>query len=146
MKIIYTNCPKRYDLPGSVRNLITHSEFRHLHKVEVADGEFELQMLAYSRACKEVEEPYFSAAGEDVLESFEEAGMSGFIVKVQISQYSTTGKLRKLIYDKARSFMQETDADEKTLNLMKDRPKAYFWAKWIVEELILEDEVGEQNW
>lgn len=50
------------------------------------------------------------------------------IVKVQISQFSSDGKLHVLIYNKDQSVLYEAEATKAIAKLMGDRPKAFFHA------------------
>lgn len=77
------------------------------------------------------------------------------IVKVQISQFSSDGESRMLIYDEKRQHEFEDIASKQILELMKRRPKAFFEAEiiphpknWLQGEKVINiiKEAEWQNW
>lgn len=68
------------------------------------------------------------------------------IVKVQVSQFSSDGVTRCLIYNADRSFTYEGGLNQDMVDVMAGRPKAYFEAIMGSGGLEIGDEVTEQDW
>lgn len=73
--------------------------------------------------------------------------MKGFIVKVQISQFSNDSKVRMLIYNEDRSIFFETEEPEDgILQIMDGRPKIYCDAHLEGTNVVLDKETSWQDW
>lgn len=76
------------------------------------------------------------------------------IVKIQISQFSSTGNIMMLIYNKSRSVEYKEVAPEELIKLMKGAPKKIFNASMVKDvrpgvkgRLIkIEEEAPWQDW
>ena len=71
------------------------------------------------------------------------------IVKVQASMASSDGGKHCLIYDKTKDVYYQTSEPEEVkplLEVLKNRPKAYFKAEVVDTKIQLREEVKAQNW
>lgn len=72
--------------------------------------------------------------------------MKEFPVKVQISQLSSDGKTRVLIYDRQQRHKYEGEATPEVLMMSHGRAKFFAWAHMEGTVLTLGDEAPEQPW
>lgn len=75
------------------------------------------------------------------------------IVKVQISQFSSDGQKRMLVYDRKRKYEFEDVVTPEILGIMNGRPKLFFEAELIddpkkkkAKRINLTKEAKWQNW
>jgi hypothetical protein len=69
------------------------------------------------------------------------------IVKVQVSLATSLPNQRVLVYNKDRSIMYENDVTDDVLELLGDRPKAYFKAHLDkYKKLVLDEQAEDQDW
>lgn len=68
------------------------------------------------------------------------------IVKIQLSQFTTGESRRMLMYDRSRMVQHEAEATPEIIELLGDRPKAYFHAEVIGGELMIDEEAPKQDW
>jgi hypothetical protein len=68
------------------------------------------------------------------------------IVKVQMSQFTSDGVSRVLIYNESKSFTYEGGVNEDMVETMAGRPKAYFEAEMGPEGLEIGAEVEAPDW
>ena len=68
------------------------------------------------------------------------------IVKVQMSQFSSDGVPRVLIYNESKSFTYEGGVNVDMVETMAGRSKAYFEAEMGPEGLEIGDEVEDPGW
>jgi len=69
------------------------------------------------------------------------------IVKVQLSLHASDGQARCLIYNESRSWSYEGVCGEDIVEMMKDRPKAYFQIERSKDGLFeIGDEVDGLDW
>lgn len=69
-----------------------------------------------------------------------------FIVKVQVPLMANFPDAPALIYDRLKSLMLHVPIDEVLATAMDERPKAFFRARFIGEELQLGQEVPDPGW
>lgn len=67
-----------------------------------------------------------------------------FIVKVQVSRYTTERKRQVLIYNKDKSVHWMGDASKDVLREMKKRDKAFFYAEIVKTKIEIKVNRGEE--
>lgn len=68
------------------------------------------------------------------------------IVKVQISQFTSHGNLRVLVYNEDRTIQWEDGADSEVLDFVQGRPKVYAEAHMEGTIIVLDKIVEDQDW
>jgi hypothetical protein len=70
-----------------------------------------------------------------------------FIVKIQLSEYTTAGTRQILVYNEDHSVYWQDNAGHEILKAMRGRPKVYFLAIRAPDGVIhVGDEVKDQDW
>lgn len=80
----------------------------------------------------------------DVYLDSDRARSKKMIVKVQVSLHSSDGQARCLIYNESRSWTYEGVCGEDIVEMMKDRPKAYFHIELSEKEDFAGFEIGDE--
>jgi hypothetical protein len=73
-------------------------------------------------------------------------GDDRIIVKVQLSLYTTEVERQVVVYNEDQSIFFEMDAPLDVLELMGERPKAFFYATLKDGTLGLDEQAPWQNW
>lgn len=68
------------------------------------------------------------------------------IVKVQISQFSSDGKTRMLVYNEDRTVKYEGEATAEIITKMKGLPKQFFHSEIKNWERLIQQQAPWQNW
>jgi len=68
------------------------------------------------------------------------------IVKIQISLASSDGQSWAMIYDQSKTRIAQFEPPKLLLDIMKGRPKAFFYAILVNDKFVIEEEAPWQEW